>query len=97
MAKRITFTWTHGGQRESGEPVDVAELEFRLYENGEMIVDNIGELQFSLLMDDKPNGVYKYEVTAVDRNGLESDPSNTIEVNFYPPAAPDGLTASWAD
>lgn len=91
--KRIEFSWTHEGRRENGDPVDVSELTYRLYEFNSLIVDNIGELNFSLLMDDKDHGMYEYSVTAVDEMGLESEKSNSVTVVFIPPAAPTSFTA----
>lgn len=70
----------------------VDEVNFRLYENGNVVVDDIGELHFVLLMDGKEYGDYQYQVTAF-RNGIESTPSNTVNVDFTQPAAPTNLTA----
>ena len=95
MARKIEFSWTHEGKRENGDDIDVLSLSYRLYEGNELIVDDIGEMQFSLLMADKPYANYEYSVTAVDRSGLESERSNTVTVVFFPPAAPSGFTASF--
>lgn len=87
MAK-LEFSWSYS---DTVHP----DVFFRLYENNDLAVDKIGELKFSLLMDGKATGDYKYYVTAVDeRTHLESLPSNTVAVNFTLPAAPAGLTAS---
>jgi len=70
---------------------------YNLYENGELIVPDIGVLNFSLLMDGKPEGSYDYYVTAVDADrGLESAPSNTVTADFFVPAAPTNLAVSWS-
>lgn len=87
MAK-ITLNWTY---------TDIAhpDAEFRIYENGTMIIDHVGALNFTVLMDGKAPGVYKYTATAVDKlTLLESAPSNEVAVNFTKPAAPTGLKAS---
>lgn len=70
------------------------EVEFRLYENGVLAVDNIGERNLTLLMDGKTYGDYDYYVTSV-RNGIESAPSNTVTVNFTVPEAPTNLQFGW--
>jgi hypothetical protein len=85
MTANILFQWDYD------QPY-VNEVSFRLYENSDLAVDEIGELNFSLLMDEKEFGDYEYYVTAV-RNGLESEPSNTVVVNFTMPAAPTNLRA----
>ena len=71
-----------------------SEVNYRLYEGGELAVDNIAEPNFSLTMDGKEYGDYSYYVTAV-RNGLESPPSNTVIVNFTLPEAPTNLQFGW--
>lgn len=93
MAK-IEFKWSHDGKREDGS--EVSGLFFRLYENDALAVDNIGELHFSLLMDGRPKGTYRYSVTAVDSNLLESPKSNAVSVGFFAPSAPTGLSASFS-
>jgi hypothetical protein len=85
MAANILFQWDY-------EQDYANEVSFRLYENSDLAVDEIGELNFSLLMDEKEFGDYEYYVTAV-RNGLESAPSNAVVVNFTMPAAPTNLRA----
>ncbi len=84
----LSFNWNHAAP---------ANLEYRLYEDGAMVVDNIGELSFSLNMEGKQPNQYSYYVTAVDlTTRLESDPSNAVSINFTLPAAPTGLTVSFA-
>ena len=84
----LNFAWDHSAPN---------NLEYRLYEDGAMIQDNIAVLNFSLLMDSKPYNTYSYHVTAVDlTTGLESAPSGSVTVNFTIPAAPTGLSASFA-
>jgi len=87
MAK-ITLTWDY---TDTVHP----DAEFRIYENGAMIIDHVGALNFTVLMDGKAQGIYKYSATAVDKHTLlESDHSNEVAVNFTKPAAPTGLKAS---
>lgn len=90
----IEFRWSHDGRREDGSVV--SGLHYRLYENGQLAVDDIAELHFSLLMEGKAFGKYAYHVTAVDMMGLESPPSNTKDIDFFRPSAPTGLTASFS-
>lgn len=69
---------------------------YNLYEDGIKIVPDIGVLNFSLLMDGKPNGEYSYYVTA-QIGSQESVPSNTVTANFIVPEAPLNLEASFGD
>lgn len=88
---KINFGWTYS---DASHP----RAFFRLYENGSLVVDDIAEPSFSLLMDGKAIGEYRYHVTAVDSDtNLESVPSNTVSINFQKPAAPAGFSASWGD
>jgi len=67
-------------------------ITFNLYEDGNKIVEDIGQLDFSLLMDGKPDGHYDYEVTAFDtQTHRESVPSNSVGVDFFVPAEPTNL------
>ena len=84
--KSITFNWEH--QSPTG-------LVFRLYEDGVMIVDNIGAMNFTLSMDGNADGVYAYYLTSFDTTTkLESVPSETVNINFIPPQAPTGFVGS---
>ena len=86
---KLNFSWTYAADPK------YPRAYFRLYENGQLIVDNIGELNFSLLMDSKPHADYRYSVTTFDPDRmLESAHSNEVEYSFFPPAAPTGLVAS---
>jgi len=69
-------------------------LSFRLHENGELAVQDIGGLEFDLLMDGKPEGEYRFFFTAY-RLGFESQPSEEIVVNFTRPLPPTNLTFRW--
>ena len=85
----IPFKWDYDASQ-------IENVHFRLYEDGEMIVDNIGELNFNLLMDDKDYKNYEYYVTAVRTDfDIESEPSNPYTVNFTRPAAPTNFRAEW--
>jgi len=78
----IPFKWDHEG----------GDAYFRLYENGVLIVDDIAEPHFDLVMQDKAYGDYDYHVTAVRADfDIESEPSNTHTVNFTQPATPTNL------
>ncbi len=72
----------------------VADVHFRLYEvgNEEPVLDNIGNLNFSYLMSGRDPGEYPFYTTAVKTKiGWESEPSNTVTVDFTQPAAPTNL------
>lgn len=87
MTGSIEFLWTHDNPE---------GLTYRLYEDGTLAVDDIGEMKFTLLMEGKPYKAYGYHVTAYDsRTKLESEASNVVTVNFTIPAAPTDLRASW--
>lgn len=57
-----------------------------------LIVDNIGELYFSVLIETE--GTRNFYVRAVV-NGFNSELSNSHTVNFMIPAAPENLRGSW--
>lgn len=89
----IPFAWDHT-QSES----ESKYIHFRLYEKlegeaeGQPVIDNIGSLNYSLLMDGKPEGQHEYWVTTVStefvEEGWESEASNSLMVDFTRPAAP---------
>ena len=82
----LNFNWDHSAP---------TNLEYRLYEDGAMIGDNIGVLNFSLSMEGKQPNTYSYYVTAVDlTTKLESVPSGAVSINFTLPSPPTGLVAS---
>jgi hypothetical protein len=82
----LNFSWTHDTEGK--------EIFYRLYEDDVLVVDNIEELNFSLLMDGKPFKTYRYHVTAVSKEtNLESAPSNAVEVPFQAPKSPKNLKA----
>jgi len=85
----LKINWTHTDPEPN-------QVHFRLYENDVMIVDNIGEMKFSLLMEGKAQGTYTYEVDAV-KYGIASDKSNSASINFTKPMAPENLAVSWVE
>jgi hypothetical protein len=89
----INFNWTSPTTRTDGSAID-STITYNLYENGVKIVPNIGATNFSLLMDGKADGSYSYTVTAIDVSGRESAQSTPVQVNFYAPKSPAGLTFS---
>lgn len=93
----LLFSWSQVTTDTSGNTVnDPTAIVYRLYEDGQMIVDNIGEIEFSLLMTGKEHKAYSYYVTALDNTTkLESVPSNSVSVNFTLPAAPAGLSVKY--
>jgi hypothetical protein len=83
----LRFKWQHADEN----PSDVT---FTLWENDQPVVENIAVMDFDLLMEGKPEGVYRYNVTA-EKFGMMSEPTPTITVNFTKPSAPFDLEISW--
>ena len=84
----LNFNWKHEAP---------AGLEYNLYEDGVKIVEHIAALNFSLDMTGKPEQTYSFYVTSIRlSDNMESVPSEAVSVNFISPAAPTGLTASFA-
>lgn len=89
----IQFSWT------SSTSDEYPSLVYNLYEceagdsTYTKIVENLGALEFSLLMEDRPSGTYRYYVTAYDlESTLESVPSNIVEKEYKRvPQAPKGF------
>jgi hypothetical protein len=97
MTPRLLFSWGAPTGRTDGTQLtadEINKLNYRLYEDGALVVDDIGVLNFELLMNDKAEGTYSYTVTAV-LYGLESAHSEPALVNFIRPAAPTNLIAEW--
>jgi len=90
--KPVLFSW-------DASPSEYVET-YNLYEIGpdgpDLLIDKIGVLNFTLQVDGE-YGVRTYYVTAVDKFGNESVPSNTVEYNYHPPMAPANLTISGVD
>ena len=90
----FTLTWTPPTTKEDGTPI-TEEMYYSLYEEGSLIVNNIGETNFSVTVESPPNAI-TYQVAAVfalsNLSGKLSDP---FIVNFIQPNAPTGLTASF--
>jgi len=86
MQPHVTIAWNH-------EDPNPELVKFKLYENGEMIIDEIAELNFVLLMTGKDYGEYTYQVQA-DKLGMLSDMSEPVTLNFTRPATPTNVTAS---
>jgi len=93
----IRINWVAPTQNVDGSPIpDPSVLTYRLYEDGELAVDDIGALNFELLMEGREQRAYTYTVTAV-RLGLESAQSNPVTANFISPTAPTSVTVEWFD
>jgi len=95
----LRFSWQAPLERTDGSlitPEEENKISYRLYENDQLVVDDIGLLNFELLMENKLHGTYKYHATAV-LYGLESPPSEVVIVNFIPPAAPRSFSVFWID
>lgn len=79
-------------------PENLSGTFFRLYENDELVVDNIANPYFDLTMEGKEYGEYTYRVTAVRKDFMiESSPSNPYVANFTQPEAPTNLRAEFPD
>ena len=97
MQPHIRFSWKAPTTREDGTPLtpkDIASLEYLLFESGNLIAEGVGELTFSLLMADQPEGEKSYTVAA-RQYGLIGPHSEPFIVNFQAPAAPTDLVAEW--
>lgn len=95
----LQFNWEAPTQKSDGTPLtadEINQLTYRLYEDDVPVVDNIGELTFSLLMTDRPQKDYKYNVTTM-LYGLESVKTPDVVINFNAPAAPGNFNATWFD
>jgi hypothetical protein len=98
--KSLLFSWTNPTQRTDESeltPDEINGLSYRLYEDGELIVDDIGEINFDLLLSGDESGVRSYTVTAVlGIEKLESPHSVPVAVNFTPAKAPTNLQVQWS-
>ena len=70
---------------------EVSKLWYRLYINDVMVLDDIGRLELTYLMEDEEEGVKDVEMTSV-LYGLESPKSDPVTINFISPAAPRNLS-----
>lgn len=76
----LTFNWKHETQ-----PNEV----YRLYENGKMIVDNIGQLSFSIDTTGYEEQEYHFYLTTYNTmTKMESVPSAAVSINFIKPLPP---------
>ena len=97
MQPHIRFNWKAPTTRTDGTPLtaeDIAALDYLLFESGNLIAEGVGELTFSLLMADQPEGEKSYTVAA-RQYGLIGPHSEPFIVNFQAPAAPTDLVAEW--
>jgi len=97
MQAHIEFSWNAPTTRTDGTPLteeDMAALDYLLFESGNVVAEDVGELQFSLLMDGEPEGQKSYTVAA-RQYGLVGPQSEPVTINFIPPAAPTNLKAEW--
>ena len=82
----ITLTWQHDTP---------AGLTYNVYENDALIVENVGVLNFSIDMANRPSGNYIYQVSAVrTSDNVEGARSEPVTANFTqdPPLPPIGLS-----
>lgn len=90
----FTLSWKPPTTREDGSPI-VDSLYYRLFEDGERIVDNIEVTNFSVTIENPPPSI-KYQVAAVNSvSGLRSELSEPFTVNFIKPLPPTGLSVSF--
>lgn len=80
MATKIDFSW---------DADDNTEF-YQLFEDGELIANNIYTPEFSLLMTNITQGLHSYQVRGVSEfgEGLMSDP---LEINYLLPGKPMNL------
>jgi hypothetical protein len=92
---RLTFNIpTAPTHREDGSLIGEA-IHYRLYENNVPVLNDIGELIFSLDIPAETNELMSYQVsTVVTRTNNEGALSEAVTVNFSKPLAPTGLTVS---
>jgi len=98
MQAHIEFNWKAPTTRTDGTPLteeDMAALEYLLFESGNLIEENIvAQTEFSLLMDDEPEGPKSYTIAA-RQYGLVGPQSEPVTINFTAPAAPTNFRVSW--
>jgi len=94
---RLTFNIpTAPTHREDGSPIGEA-IHYKLYENGVPVLDNIGELSFSLDIPEITKDLYSYQIsTVITKTNLEGELSDPVTVNFSKPLAPAGMSVSVA-
>lgn len=81
MAERIDFAW-------AGDPATTDY--YQLFEDNVMVVDNIVEPRFSLMMVDIQQGTHDYQVRGVNQFG-EGPLSDPVTINFILPVKVTGL------
>jgi len=97
MQSHIEFSWKAPTTRTDGTPLtakDIAALDYLLFESGNVVAEDVGKLQFSLLMKDEPEGPKSYTVAA-RQYGLVGPQSEPVIINFTAPAAPTNFRVSW--
>lgn len=89
----INFSWQAPTERADGSALN-NPVTYNLYLNGELYIEEIGALNFTTTDIDQ-TGLLNFQVTAFDTvTRTESLPSETVTVNFTPPASPTGFTYS---
>jgi hypothetical protein len=83
MAERIDFSWD----------ADPNTEHYQLFEDDIMIVDNIVQPQFSLMMTNIAQGTHNYQVRGVNQFG-EGQLSDPVTINFILPGQVTGLAYS---
>lgn len=93
MAK-LTFNMTAPTHKEDGSGIKKA-IHYRLYENDELVLDDIGTLSFDYLIDEPLQDSYAFSISSVITSlNLEGAKSKPVHVNFSRPNAPSGITVS---
>jgi hypothetical protein len=85
MAERIDFSWNAGPNTDY----------YQLFEDDVMVVDNILQPQFSLMMTNIVQGTHNYQVRGVNQFG-EGQLSDPVTINFILPVRVTGLRYSVA-
>lgn len=80
MATKIDFSWDADPQTDH----------YQLFEDGELVADNIVSPDFSLLLTNVEQGLHSYQVRGVGEFG-EGDLSDPLEINYVLPGKPQNL------
>ena len=90
----FTLSWVAPTTREDGSPL-IKKVYYRLFEEGEVIVDKIYETNFSVTVENPPPKLMYQLATVVESSGEKSALSDPLIVNFIKPLPPTGLKVSF--
>ena len=91
----FTLSWTPPTTREDGTALtDEDKLTYRVFEDAQVIVDNIDATYLSVNAEDNSKHESRL-MTLIAATGLESAISEPLPVNFIKPLPPTGLSVSF--